>query len=107
MKKLLQAVIQFSDASIYSPLDTMLAQATTHVWMMVFSWRVKGWWNTLNLRNMCVHILRRKRLSMAAGMLSDGAIPDMKIRFMPTLLKMVPSNMLATTDRTVICSVHA
>jgi hypothetical protein len=28
----------------YIPLNVMAEQATTHVWMTVFSWRVNGSW---------------------------------------------------------------
>lgn len=88
------------------PLYVMLAQATTQVWTTAFSWRVKGRPGEPSWSSRRVQALRRKKPRRPAEMLSDGMIPDVNTRFIITLLRATPSAALATTARSVTCSVH-
>lgn len=84
----------------------MPQQATTHVWITVFSWRVNGCLSAPNLSSNLVHILTKKNPRSPAETLRDGMIPVVRFSFITITLNITPSNMLTAKARKVSCSLQ-
>lgn len=80
--------------------------ATTHVWITVFSCRVKGCFNKPDLLRNFVHVLTKKNPKSPAETLSDGMIPVVRLSFITMNVNMMPKTKLHTNARTVSWFCH-
>jgi len=84
----------------------MPEDATTHVWITVFSWRVNGCMSIPILANTLVHICTKKNPNNPADMFNDGIIPVVKLSFMTMNVNNTANTKLTTIALTVICFSH-
>lgn len=89
-----------------SLLKAIPEEATTKVWMTVFSWRVNGCLRRPQLLRSAVQALIAANPNKPAATLRDGMIPVVKLSLHTMKMKTTLRTKLVTTDLTVICSVH-
>lgn len=91
----------------YIPLYDIVEQATTQVWIIVFSCLVNGLLDIPKCSKVFVHDFTRKKPRRPAATLKDGIIPVVRLSFMIITLMKNPKMTLTTNDRRVIWSIHA
>ncbi|CAN6458653.1 unnamed protein product [Victoria cruziana] len=76
----------------------MSEQATTHVWMTVFSCLVNSCLRSPDFSSSIVHILMKKKPSSPTVMLSDGMIHVVRLSFITITENITPRKQLITTN---------
>lgn len=84
----------------------MPEDATTQVWMTVFSCLVKGWLKRPNFPTKVVQILRKKKPKRPADTLSEGMIPVVRLSFITMKLNNMLSPKLTTKALMLSCFRH-
>lgn len=88
------------------PLKAMPEEATTQVWMTVFSCLVKGCLKILEFSRNFVHVFTKKKPRRPAETLSEGIIPVVRFSFMTMNVKSTLSTKLTTKALIVSCFLH-
>lgn len=81
-------------------------EATTQVWMTVFSCLVKGCLKSPDLSKIFVHDFTKKKPSRPAETLSEGIIPVVRLSFITMKLNRMLSPKLTKKALNVSCLVH-
>ena len=88
------------------PLKAMPDEATTQVWMTVFSCLVKGCLKRPDLSKNFVHDLTKKKPNRPADTLSEGIIPVVRLSFITMKLNKMLSQKLTKKALNVSCFLH-
>lgn len=84
----------------------MPEEATTQVWITVFSWRVKGCFNMPELCKTLVHVLTKKYPNSPAETLREGIIPVVRLSFITMKVNITDSNKLTANALFVSWFLH-
>lgn len=88
--------------NIYAPLKAMPEEATTQVWITVFSCLVKGCLRRPHFWSILVHVLTKKNPNKPAETLREGIIPVVKLSFITMKLNIMLNKKL--TPKALIVS---
>ncbi|CAA7391111.1 unnamed protein product [Spirodela intermedia] len=90
----------------FLPLKAMPEEATTQVWITVFSWRVKGCRRRPVFSRALDQILTKKNPRSPAETFSEGMTPVVRFSFITMTLNMIPRKKLTTKALKVSCCCH-